>query len=84
LKTISEQFATIFGAPMSASQIAAEVDAMHAVASFDTINAYFDDHRPFEAEREVERARCHAAIDHGMARLNAEQQRRWAAEEQPR
>jgi len=84
MTALADQFANIFGAPMPASQIEAEVDAMHAVASFDTINAYFDDHRPFEAEREVERARCHAAIDRGMARLNAEQQRRWAAEEQPR
>lgn len=34
-----------------------------------------------DAEVEVNRALCHAAIDRGMAALNEKQRARWAAEE---
>lgn len=47
------------------------------------IAAFFGDpvaREKFEAEIAANRAAVHAAIDRGMAPLNAEQERRWAQE----
>lgn len=45
------------------------------------LEVYWRDPAPFLAEQAENRARANAAIDAGMAGLNAKQAARWAAEE---
>lgn len=44
---------------------------------FATIQEYWRDPRPFEAEREVHRQQCHAAIDEGIRKARERAGRKW-------
>lgn len=48
----------------------------------DALVAFWRDPEPFYAEQREMRAKANAAIDAGMAALNAKQAARWAAEGQ--
>lgn len=51
-----------------------------AEMNFAEIQAYWHNPAPHDAKIAANRASVHAAIDRGMAPLNAEQERRWVRE----
>ena len=66
--------------PIFAAMTADARDHHRQHMSFAALEQHWRDPAPLNAEIEQNRAQVHAAIDRGLAALNAKQARRWAQE----